>query len=97
MSRREIPVAPVARKSREPHLISHYVTDERRYHEHRRVLPVEIVYKQAATGESAPMKARGGETKEMPLPALDVSRLSSEVIRRINKQVRVERERLGRL
>lgn len=66
--------------------------------DHRRVLPVEIVYREASPAKTAPTSsAQRSRDAGTDLPALDVSRLSSEVIRRINKQIRVQRERSGRL
>ena len=85
-----LPAAPMQLPTRHP-------TAEHRHFEHRNVLPIEIVYRQRDRQAPAAPAVQPSGSRETALPGLDVSQLSSEVMRRINKQVRVERERLGRL
>jgi len=62
----------------------------------RKILPVEIVYRQSTQRKDVPIVQTKQPVLDNSMPKLDISRLSNEVIRRINKQVRIERERQGR-
>ncbi len=67
------------------------------HNELRTVLPVEIIYRQVTPMQTPqPTKTQLRATTSV-LPTLDVTKLSSDVLRQINKQVRIERERQGRL
>lgn len=86
-SLRRIELLSVSRRTQIEHLRT----------ERRRVLPVETIYRRATNNEpSPPAKHRPREQKNV-LPAIDIANLSKEVVRRINKQVRIERERHGRM
>lgn len=70
-------------------------TSRRRY---RQVLPVEIVYQQLTRSAPATAPRSGAAVPQSPrLEPLDVKSVSREVLRRIDKQIRVQRERSGRL
>lgn len=67
-------------------------------HRYRQVLPVEIVYQQSTQSAPATAPRSGAAAPRGPrLEPLDVKTVSNEVLRRIDKQIRVQRERSGRI
>ena len=64
----------------------------------RRIQPVEIVYRSHRTsGSSDRPTSRQAVRAKSAVPVVDTRRLSQDVIREIEKQIRIERERRGRI
>jgi hypothetical protein len=62
------------------------------------VLPVEVVYRAAGTAPVPPASPAMMTPAAAPAPPvrIDVERISGEVMQRIEKRLRIERERHGR-